>query len=265
MSNRKTLGPVHMVIPDVQVKPGVPTDHLKAAGMWAAEKRPDVIVCIGDFADMPSLSSYDKGKRAFEGRRYNDDISSAKEAMALFMAPIRAEQQRRIDNHKQRWNPRLVLTLGNHEHRIDRATDYDPMLYGLLSVDDLGYKEFGWEVYPFLAPVIIDGVAYCHYFTSGAMGRPVSSARAMAMKKHMSCTMGHAQQTEIDTTQRRADGKQITGLFCGTFYQHDEDYLGVQGNQQRRHIVMKYGVNDGEYDPHFLSLAYLLHRYEGHL
>lgn len=257
---KKTLGPVHMIIPDCQVKPGVPLEHLAAAGKWAAEKRPDVIVCIGDFADMPSLSTYDKGKKSFEGRRYSEDVEATKEAMTLLMSPIKEEMQRR--KYKQ-WKPRLIMTLGNHEHRINRAIEDDPKLDGLISMQDLGYEEHGWEVFPFLQPVVVDGIAYCHYFASGSMGRPVTSARALAMKKHISCTMGHVQQTELDMTQKTADGKQITGLFCGTFYQHNEPYLGPQGNQQRRHIVMKYRVRDGEYEPHFLSLEYLLHRYKG--
>lgn len=247
-----------MVIPDVQVKPGVPTEHLSAAGEWAAEKRPDVIVCIGDFADMPSLSFYDKGKASFEGRRYTEDIKATKDAMELLMAPIRREIARR--KYKQ-WNPRLILTIGNHEERIDRVTNDDPKLRGLLQMSDLGYEEAGWEVYPYLQPVVVDGVAYAHFFTSGVMGRPVSSARALATKRHQSCTMGHVQSTEIDMSQKRIDGKRIIGLFCGTFYLHDEDYLGAQGNNQRRGIVMKYNVNDGDYDPHFLSAEYLLHRY----
>ena len=259
------LGVTHMVIPDVQVKPGVPMQHLRAAGLWAAEKKPEVIVCIGDFADMPSLSTYDKGKRSFEGRRYSEDINAAHEAMGLLTAPIVNEVKRLQKNKQKAWNPRLVLTLGNHEFRIERAINDDPKLEGWISTDDLLYQQWGWEVYPYLEPVVIDGIAYCHFFASGSMGRPVTSARALAMKKHMSCTMGHVQQTEIDITQRFADGRQITGLFCGTFYQHDEDYLGPQGNKQRRHIVMKYNVKDGVYDPHFVSLEYLLHRYKDKL
>lgn len=259
---RKRLGITHMVIPDCQVKPGVPTNHLRAAGLWAAEKRPDKIICIGDFADMPSLSSYDKGKRSFEGRRYTEDINSVHEAMALFMEPVQAEIKRR--KYKV-WEPELHFFMGNHEYRVERAINDDPKLDGLISMGDFGYEEWGWKVYPFLQQQVIDGVAYCHYFTSGNMGRPVTSARALAMKKHMSCTMGHVQQTELDMTQKRADGKQITGMFCGTFYQHNEDYLGPQGNEQRRHIVMKYRVQDGEYDSHFVSLDYLLHRYKDKL
>ena len=95
----------HMVIPDCQVRPGVPIDHLSWIGNYAAEKRPDTIVNIGDFADMPSLSSYDVGKASAEGKRYADDVSIAKQAMGLLMNPIRTVQRR-----YRRWSPRLELT-----------------------------------------------------------------------------------------------------------------------------------------------------------
>lgn len=63
-----------LVIPDCQVKPGVPLDHMSWIGKLIVDKKPDVIVNIGDFADIPSLSSYDVGKKSFEGRRYVDDL-----------------------------------------------------------------------------------------------------------------------------------------------------------------------------------------------
>lgn len=82
----------HLVIPDTQVKPNSPTDHLRWAGLYAAEKKPDVIVHIGDHFDMPSLSSWDVGKKSFEGRRYKDDIEAGIHAMEVFLQPIRDEQ-----------------------------------------------------------------------------------------------------------------------------------------------------------------------------
>ena len=134
---RKGELPVHMLIPDTQVKKGVPMEHLEWAGKWAAEQKPDVIVHIGDHADMPSLSTYDVGKKDYEGRRYNDDIAAAIEGMQLLLAPIRAEQARLRNNKQKEWNPRLVLTLGNHEHRILRAINADPKLEGTIGLNDL--------------------------------------------------------------------------------------------------------------------------------
>jgi len=138
----------HFVLPDCQVKPGLDLSHLKWAGQYAAEKKPDVIICLGDFADMESLSSYDVGKKAFEGRTYLADIEAATEGMSAFMYPIMEEQARLRRNKQKVWNPRLVLTLGNHEARITTAINNDRKLDGLISIDDLCYEAYGWEVIP---------------------------------------------------------------------------------------------------------------------
>lgn len=250
----------HMVIPDTQAKPGQNFDHLEWAGKYAVDKKPDVIVHIGDHWDMPSLSVYDVGKKSFEGRRYINDIDAGLEAMHRFMAPIVREQERLRRNKEKIWRPRMVFTLGNHEQRISRAIESDAKLEGLVSYSDFKLEEAGWEVYPFLEPVVIDGVAYCHYFTSGVMGRPVSSARLMLNKKHMSCVMGHVQDRDI-AFQRRADGKHMTGIFAGIYYQHDEDYLTPQTNGSWAGVWMLHNVNDGAFDEMPVSIDYLRKKY----
>lgn len=249
-----------LVVPDCQVKEGVDISHLACLGNYAVEKKPDVIVCLGDFADMESLSSYDVGKKSFEGRRYTKDIHAAKEAMQSFLDPIRSEQARLVRNKDKQWNPRMVLTLGNHENRIDRAINNDSKLEGLISVKDLGYEEFGWEVYPFLSPVCIEGVVFCHYFTSGIMGRPVVSASALIAKKHQSCIAGH-QQGRLVAYGSKADGSTITSMIIGSFYSHEEDYLGAQGNKHWRGCAMLHRVNEGSFDEMFISIDYLKERY----
>jgi hypothetical protein len=214
----------HMIIPDTQVKPGSSLKHLEWAGKYAVEKKPDVIVHIGDHWDMPSLSSWDVGKKSFEGRRYVADVEAGINGMRAFLDPIREEQKRLITNKQKQWNPRLVFTMGNHEQRIERAIESDAKLEGLIGYKDLMLNELGWEVYNFLDVVVIDGIAYSHYFTSGIMGRPVSSAKLMLSKKHMSCVMGHVQDRDI-AFANRADMKPMIGLFAGIFYQHDRHCL----------------------------------------
>lgn len=250
----------HMLIPDCQVKPGVPTDHLEWAGNYMVAKQPDVVIMIGDFADMPSLSSYDVGHKSFEGRRYRHDIESAREGMQRLLAPLRSYNNARVRHHERRYYPRLVMCTGNHEHRIEKAVDLDAKLEGVLSIDDLGYKEDGWEVYPFLQPVVIDGVAYCHYFPSGVLGRPVTTARSLLTKMHMSCCAGHLQGRDI-AYGKRADGKEITALIAGSFYLHDEDYLSPLANHHWRGIYMFHEVNDGSFDEMAVSINYLRRKY----
>ena len=222
--------------------------------------KPDVIVHIGDHWDMSSLSSYDKGTKSFEGRRYIHDIQAGNRAMDQFMAPITAERQRLQRLKKKQWNPRLVFTLGNHENRITRAVDKDAMLEDVIGYKDFNLEDYGWEVHDFLDVVTIDGVCYSHYFTSGVMGRPVTSARALLTKKHQSCVMGHVQDRDI-AFSKRADGKHMTGLFAGIFYQHQEDYLTPQTNGSWSGLWILNEVEDGEFDELPVSMRYLEKRY----
>ena len=250
-----------MVIPDTQVKDGVPLEHLTWLGRYLVAKKPDVIVQIGDFVDMESLSSYDVGKKSFEGRRYKSDIDACHRGMDLLLAPLKEFNERAARNHEKRYTPRLVLTLGNHEDRISRVIESDPKWDGVVSLKDLAYTERGWEVYPYLEPIVIDGVAYCHFFTSGVLGKPVTSASALVSKKHQSCVMGHVQGRQI-SYGTRADGKQLTGIFVGGFYQHDEAYLKWQGNAQTwRGLWMLHEVDEGSFDEMPVSMNYLRRKY----
>jgi len=251
----------HAVIPDVQAKledgedPRARFRYLNLLGQYVAEKQPDRIVCLGDFGDVPSLSSYDKGKRSFEKRRYSRDVEAVKWAMDAFMAPI----HHRAKNSS--WRPSLDLTMGNHEHRADRAGEIQPELHEWVSSEDFAriYRDHGWNVHPFLRPIALDGVMYAHYFTSGVMGRPVTTAAALLAKKHMSCVAGHQQGKQI-AYATRADGSTITGLIIGSCYEHDEDYLGPQGNKHWRGMAMLHGVENGSFDEMMVSLEYIHRR-----
>lgn len=251
----------HLVVPDTQCKPGHSFEHLTWVGQYAAEKKPDVIIHLGDHWDMPSLSIYDVGKKAFEGRTYQADINAGLQGMAALLAPINEEKERLKRNKEKQWKPRLVFLCGNHEERIQRAINSDRKLDGLIGYDDFALDKSGWEFVDFLQPIIIDGIAYCHYFTSGVMGRPVSSPANMLTKKHMSCIMGHVQDRGI-AFAKRADGKQMTGLFAGICYPHNEDYLTPQTNGSWAGVWMLNDVQDGSFDEMPVSLKYLKETYE---
>lgn len=247
---RQRIGKIHAVIPDTQVKPGVNTDHMEWIGNYFVEKKPDVIIMIGDWWDMESLSSYDRGKLSYEGRRYVKDVKAGRDAMERFIKPIQDYNR----TAREKYAPQMEFMMGNHEQRIVRMVDETPGLEGKCDLDDLGIADFGWTVNPFLKPKSIDSIEYCHYFTSGSLGRPVSSAAALGRTRQGSATMGHVQQTDVffhPKTQKIA-------TFCGTCYQHNEAYLGPQGNASRRQILIKHEVDgEGHFDPMFVSLAFL--------
>ena len=76
MKGKKNL----LVIPDCHAAPEYDNDRFTALGKFIVDEQPDIIVCLGDFGDMPSLSSYDKGTKGFEGRRFKKDVESVGKA-----------------------------------------------------------------------------------------------------------------------------------------------------------------------------------------
>lgn len=257
-----STGNVHLYIPDNQVKKGVDLSYLDWIGKYIVRKRPDVIVNGGDFADMESLSSYDKGKRTAEGKRVQADIDAAINGMEILLKPLRELQEQQRKDGEEVYSPRLVLTLGNHENRIDRHVDANPELHGFLSIESLRYEEFGWEVIPFLTPIVIDGVAYCHYFPNNMTGKPLGgSALNMLKTVGTSFTQGHKQTLDVATRFLPADGRQQWGIVAGACYTHEEDYKGVQGNHHWRGVIVKHNVKNGSYDPLFISLDWLKKEY----
>jgi hypothetical protein len=109
---------------------------------------------------------------------------------------------------------------------------------------------------------VVSGIAFSHYFVTGLLGRPCSSASIQLAKKHMSCVSGHQQGMQI-ATGHRGDGIRLTSIIAGSCYEHDEDYLGPQGNKHWRGVVMLNDVTpEGEFDLMPVSLDYLKRRYD---
>ena len=256
----------HVVIPDTQVKENVPLDHLWWIGQYIVDQfggRPDVsIIHLGDHADMPSLSSYDEGKMEMEGRRYRADIDIANKGFSILNAPLIDFNKNLARSHKKQWAPNRHFFDGNHEHRISRAISKTPKLEGVVSLADLRYEDYGWTRHPFLEPIDIDGVTYAHYFYNPMTGIPYSGAIDTRLKTiGFSFTMGH--QQHLLYGMRYIKDRAIHGIVAGACYLHDEDYKGPQGNAHWRGIIIKHEVENGSYDPMFVSLNYLCRRYEG--
>lgn len=251
----------HLLIPDTQVKPGVPLDHIEALGNYIVSKRPDVIVHIGDHWDLPSLSSYDRGTRRAEGRRLNEDIQAGKDAMDLLLRPLKSLQKKQKDHKKRVYTPKMHFTIGNHEERLMRHVNHNPELEGYLNYGAFDLERHGWEVHDFLKPVSVDGVLYSHYFANPMSGRPYGGGIQNKLNKlKTSFTQGHQQTLDIGNTED-ATGKRMWGLVAGAFYMHDEEYKGYQGNSHWRGVVMKHEVNNGDYSPCIVGIDYLLEKY----
>jgi hypothetical protein len=197
-------------------------------GMLIHDLKPDTVIDIGDFFDMPSLCSYDRGKKSFEGRSYKRDIEAGLDAQDRMMHEIKKYKKKL---------PRFVRTLGNHENRVNRAVELDRVLDGTIGTDDFMSKEYGFEEYPFLEAVDIDGIDYSHYFVTGVSGRPIGGehpAYSLLTKRFKSSTCGHVHTFD--------------------YQDYHADYAGPANDIWNPGIVVKRGVENGAYDIEHISL-----------
>lgn len=258
------LGNRALFIPDTQVKPGVNTDHLEAVGNLIVDMQPDVVIHIGDHWDMPSLNSYEKpGSKYFHNKTYKDDVEAGLAGMDRLLGPLRSYNTRAYRNKKRGYHPRLVFCMGNHEYRVDRAVHQDPRLEGTISTEDFQLEEMGWEVHPFLSIVEIDGILYSHYFVNpdSLKKNPIGGTIENKLQKiGHSFSQGHQQIYQFGM-RHDGLGKPKMGLVWGTFYDHDEEYLGPQGNARFNGVMVKNECRDGFYCPMPLSMEYLKQEY----
>lgn len=216
----------HLVIPDCQIRKDDDLYFLRKIGEYSATMRPDNIICLGDFADLPSLSAYDKGTGKAWNQTYQEDIDAAKAGMEVLMDPITKASNRSIKNKKKVWRPKLDLMLGNHEERLMRYANAHPELQGKISYADLGYEHFGWTVHDYLKPVSIDGIMYCHFIPNPMTGKPYSgSASNILQKVGSSFVVGHKQGCDVATRNLPLTGQAQWGIIVGSCLEQNHRVL----------------------------------------
>ncbi len=251
---KRKRNPTIFVIGDLQVKQGISLDYIHYVGAYIAKKQPDIIVQIGDWFDNAALSSYDRGQLSAEGRRLAEDIKAGNEAIRIFDRYITSVAG---------YNPRKVVTLGNHEDRIQRYVNENPALEGLLGNHLYHFERYGWEVYDFLTPCIIEDIAFVHYVVAVNTGKPLGNALAGRLEKvGTSFVMGHQQTFAYHERSLQLTGAMQMALVVGACYDHDEPYKGVQGNHQFRGCVMLYEVENGYAMHKKITLSHMREVYE---
>lgn len=244
-----------LLIPDTQVRPEVDITHLGNLGEYLAEMQPDCIVHIGDHWDMPSLSSYDKGTAKIEGRRVRSDIEAGNKGMQLLLEPMRRLQASQARNRKKVYRPEMHFFMGNHEARIKRYENTHPEVQGALGYDTLDTTD--WEVHGFLDVYQLGGVNFAHYFYNPNTGRPYSGTAEHRLNKvKQSFVQGHEQGFKYH--MEAVGDRRIHGLVAGSFYTHDEEYKGPQGNSHWRGACNLWDVQDGMYDLEVMDIKRFL-------
>lgn len=241
----------HFIVSDLQISLNTDYQYLKSIALEIIERKPSKIIFLGDGADMKSL--YNIRKDEFDGIKYKKDVECFVNAMKFFFSFLNKE-------FNEQWKPELIYCLGNHEERIIRLCNNYKALNGLIGIADLKLEEFGFKVVPFLVPIVVDNIAYCHYFVHGAMNAPIPNAKVMLQKKLMTCVQGHKQSFEIHR-EVKANGDPIYGIIAGSSYLHDEEYLGPQGNSYARIVWSLNDVLGKHFSPEMIDINRLVRKW----
>jgi hypothetical protein len=249
----------HLVYGDVHAHPGFNNDRATWLSKLIQDVNPDVVVNIGDGADLASLSSFDKGLKHFYGRNYKDDINAHLDFEDKVWNPIRKRKKKL---------PRRVYCVGNHDYRIERALAKSPELSGTMSMRDLELDRYyddvvNYEGYGTPGIIDIDNIGYAHYVIAGVTGKALSSMHLgyqLIQKRHKSTTVGHQHIFSYDSQSVGKD-KHIHGLCLPCMTDYPVDWAGLVEQLWNRGVVIKRNVEDGNYDLQVISLNTLKKEY----
>lgn len=237
-----------LVIGDAHAHPDYPNTRFDWLSKMILEVRPDVVMDMGDFADMPSLSSFDFGKTGYEGRRYKRDIACAINARTRVMASVVAYNKGKAK--AKQYNPRWVALGGNHEEaRINRVVENNALLQGVISYADLGYAELGWDYVPFGKEICVGGIYFSHYFVGGVRDKPVEGmypAATLLKRYHTSRIMGHSHYFQV--RHESAHKGHIWAFIAGCYFDYEPNWTKQAHNFYDRGILVLHGVANGDID-----------------
>jgi hypothetical protein len=253
------LGKTHLIISDQHSHYQHSNRRAEWLGRLILDVKPDVVINIGDCFDMPSLSGYDKGKRSFQGRTYKADIDAGIDFNDRLWGTVRKAKTKL---------PARYFFVGNHEQRIPKAIELQPELDGTIGFHDLHLSDFYDEVigYEGSAPgsLEIDGVTYAHYFISGIMGRSISGehhATSLLNRHYQSLTCGHSHLADL-CFRTTASGRKIIGCVAGVYQDYISDWCGKEVQKLWwPGVVIKRDVENGVYNPQFISLKDIKREY----
>ncbi len=240
----KTIG----IIPDSHARPGIGVRRWGWAARLFASCGVDTVVHLGDHWDMPSLCDHDKNAKDFKLRSYVADLQAGHRALDLFDEVLCAEGV----------SPKKVMLGGNHdEGRVKRYLHEDNRFP--LKVSDFHRPDWKWI--PFQKTHNIAGVHFCHYFTSGLMGRPIGGenpATSLLNKNHVSCVAGHNHLWDY-SERTLPTGRKIQALTAGCFLEigQKELYAGPSQKMWRNGLTILYGADEGQFDFEFWSIERL--------
>ncbi len=217
-----------LVLPDVHLDENVPKDY-KMLKPFIEEFKPDIIVLLGDFMDISSLSAWDRDKkRKMENRRFKAEVDCANKELDFL----------------QKNCGKVVFLEGNHENRVSRYLDFNPEMEGMIDIQEvLRLEERGIEWCDMNDLYKIGHM----YFTHGMYtGKYFANKHLMEIGENL--VVGHTHKTQT-AFQNQAMGKEKMVYGLGTLGDKAPDYMqGRPSNWINQFGIMYVNERSGDFN-----------------
>lgn len=210
-----------LVIGDAHDAPNIPKDRFRWMGRFAADRKVDHVIAIGDWFTLDSLCHH-VDNATFNGRIkgvFLDDILSGKESLSTF------------DEGLAGYAARKHVTLGNHEERIWKFENQNPEAYGVMSAEFTRILEVhGWTWTRYGQWHFLGGVGFTHA-PLNKLSRPYGgkTLSPIANDAVFDVVFGHTHNRNSISVPKLGPHQHVTVLNvgCSLPQGHIEDYASV--------------------------------------
>lgn len=249
----------HLVIPDTHNYHGDDSTRLDWLGQYIEDQQPEVIFIMGDWWDMNSINYFDKyGTLRKEGEKISLDIDAGMNAIRRIFYTYQGANEKRAKQKKKLYVPRIIFIEGNHEDRLNRFINDNPLLEGLLcTVKDILHTHMpGIEWVPYGKSIEVDDILYTHILFSG--GRPISgrvNTCGDALKLvDKSIVFVHTHRLEWKQFMRLGSNKLITAFNAGCFIKTQPKYVEASNPNWWSGVSMLEPDGEGNFDMKIISI-----------
>lgn len=241
-----------IVVGDEHVGPGQNLRRATWLRRFIADVNPSRVVHIGDFGTFDSLSGWDKDKRKkMEGRRFAKDVAALKQYVHLM-------EPNAFDSPYE-----TILLEGNHEDRIARYLDTNPVMEGQLDyATQIGIKD-QWKILPYRRYYKHAGISFTH-IPIMENGKPVAGKYATGKALEVcrdSIVFGHTHRLDYTAVHRHGQPHLQEALNVGCYFEHIDDYAKGSMTSYWRGLVVLDHYKHGRFSFECVPMGLLKREY----
>ena len=198
-----------LAIGDLHQDPRLPhrLDVLTWIARYASDHQVPRIIQIGDWSTWDSVNQHDKNDTyaAKSKPSIRDDMENLKASLKAF-------------HNGLSYKPKLHITLGNHENRLERFENMNPESHGVFTMArDEAFMQWGWKTRPYGEILYVQGVGFTHHPINGAgraFGGKTGPQRA-ANESTIPMVSGHTHRRQVHDAPKIGPVESISMVEIG--------------------------------------------------